>query len=80
MSREKLGSLIGAAFGLVFVLVNTSSMAAALAVVLRALGVVTLTVHRSPRPGRRRSGENWTPWRPATGVPFRCGPDREASA
>jgi hypothetical protein len=40
MSQEKLGSLIGAAFGLVFVLVNTSSVAAALAVLLRVLGVV----------------------------------------
>jgi hypothetical protein len=40
MSQEKLGSLIGAAFGLVFVLVNTSTAATALAVLLRVLGVV----------------------------------------
>jgi hypothetical protein len=39
MSQEKLGSLIGAAFGLVFVLVNTSSVATAIAVLLRVLGV-----------------------------------------
>ena len=37
MASEKLGSLIGAAFGLVFVLVNTSLVSTALAVLLRLL-------------------------------------------
>ena len=40
MSQQKLGSLIGAAFGLVFVLVNSSSLATAVAVLIRLLGVV----------------------------------------
>ena len=38
MSQEKLGSLIGAAFGLVFVLANTSSVATAIAVLFECLG------------------------------------------
>lgn len=40
MTPEKLGSLIGSVFGLVFVLVNTASVPTAVAVVLRLLGVV----------------------------------------
>jgi hypothetical protein len=42
--QENLGSLIGAAFGLVFVLVNTSTAATAIAVLLRVLGVVAFLV------------------------------------
>jgi hypothetical protein len=42
--QENLGSLIGAAFGLVFVLVNTSTAATAIAVLLRVLGVVAFPV------------------------------------
>lgn len=62
MSREKLGSLIGAAFGLVFVLVNTGSLATAVAVPLRVLGVVAflavvIAVRRpGPATGMRGGG------------------------
>lgn len=40
MTPEKLGSLIGGVFGLVFVLVNTASVPTGFAVLLRVLGVV----------------------------------------
>ncbi len=40
MSPEKLGSVIGAAFGLVFVVVNTGSLPTAPAALLRGLAVV----------------------------------------
>jgi hypothetical protein len=40
MTPEKLGSLIGAAFGLVFVLVNTGPLPTALAVALPVIAVV----------------------------------------
>jgi hypothetical protein len=54
VAQEKLGSLIGAAFGLIFVLVNTSSLATAVAVLLRVLGVVAflgvLVAVRRPGP------------------------------
>lgn len=62
MSPEKLGSLIGAAFGLVFVLVNTSSVPTALAVLLRVLGVVAFLVvliavrRRGPTTDTRAAG------------------------
>lgn len=62
MSPEKLGSLIGAAFGLVFVLVNTGPLPTVLAGVLRLLGVgaflLVLTALRRPGPvtGRYAAG------------------------
>lgn len=40
MSSAKLGSVIGASFGLIFVLVNTGSFPAPIAVLLRVLAVV----------------------------------------
>lgn len=43
MSSAKLGSVIGASFGLIFVLVNTGAVPAAVAVLLRALAVVAFT-------------------------------------
>lgn len=62
MTPEKLGSLIGAVFGLIFVLVNTASVPTALAVLLRVLGVVAfvavLAAVRRPGPfkGTRPAG------------------------
>ena len=57
MPQEKLGSLIGAAFGVVFVLANTSFLAPAIAVLLRVLGVVAflavLIAVRRPGPATR---------------------------
>lgn len=54
MSPEKLGSLIGAAFGLVFVVVNTGSVATAVAIFLRVLAVAAfltiLMAVRRPAP------------------------------
>ncbi len=40
MSSAKLGSVIGAGFGLIFVLVNTGSLPAAVAVLFRVLAVI----------------------------------------
>jgi len=40
MSWAKLGSVIGASFGLIFVLVNTGSLPAAVAVLFRVLAVI----------------------------------------
>ena len=62
MSPEKLGSLIGAGFGLVFVLVNTGSLAPAIAVLLRVLAVgafvaVVVAVRRvAPATGTHAAG------------------------
>lgn len=62
VSQEKSGSLIGAAFGLVFVLANTSSVATAVAVLLRVLGIVAflavvIAVRRpGPAAGARAAG------------------------
>ncbi|HEU0101413.1 MAG TPA: hypothetical protein VFR07_03765 [Mycobacteriales bacterium] len=54
MSPEKLGSLIGAGFGLVFVLVNSGSLPTTVAVAVRVLAVaaflVVLVAVRRPTP------------------------------
>jgi hypothetical protein len=42
MSNEKLGVLIGAIFGLIFIWVNAGELSSALATSLRVLGVVAL--------------------------------------
>ena len=60
MSPEKSGSLIGAVFGLVFVVVNTGSVLPAVAVVLRVLAVaaflvVLIAVRHPASAGGRRS-------------------------
>ena len=57
VTPEKLGSLIGAVFGLVFVLVNTDSLPPTVALLLRVLAVaafvaVLLAVRRPAPPGR----------------------------
>jgi hypothetical protein len=54
MTPEKLGSLIGAIFGLIFVLANTGALPPGLGMVLRVLGVaafvaVLIALRRSPR-------------------------------
>ena len=62
MSPEKLGSLIGAAFGLVFVLVNTGSIPSAFAWLLRVLGIVAFVAvlvavgRPGPATGTRHAG------------------------
>lgn len=55
MTPEKLGSLIGAVFGLIFVLANTDALPPGLGTVLRVLGVVAfvavlIALRRPPRP------------------------------
>jgi hypothetical protein len=54
MTPEKLGSMIGAVFGLVFVLFNTASLPTGVAVLLRVLGVVAFVavLVAVRRPGR----------------------------
>lgn len=53
MTAEKLGSLIGASFGLIFVLVNTGSVPTPLAWLLRVLAVIAFlgVVFAVRRPG-----------------------------
>jgi hypothetical protein len=55
MTPQKLGPLIGAVFGLIFVVVNTASVPTGVAVLLRVLGVVAflavLVAVRRPSPG-----------------------------
>jgi hypothetical protein len=54
MKAEKLGSLIGAGFGLGFLLANTGALPSGVAVVLRVLGVAAF-VAVFVMLGRRRS-------------------------
>jgi hypothetical protein len=61
MPPEKLGSLIGAVFGLVFVLVNAGPLPSVISIVVRVLGVITflivlialIAVRRRSRPADR---------------------------
>lgn len=69
MSSAKLGSVIGASFGLIFVLVNTGSLPAALAILFRVLAVlafiavliaVALMGRRPTRAGDRPAAGGFT--------------------
>jgi len=53
MTPERLGSVIGAVFGVIFVLVNTDSLPTVVAALLRALAVIALVavLVRVRRPG-----------------------------
>ena len=67
MPPEKLGGLIGTGFGLVFVLVDTGSLARAIAVLLRVLAVgafvtVVVAVRRvTPATGTHAAGGGLRP-------------------
>lgn len=61
MTPEKLGSVIGAVFGLIFVMVNTGSSPAAIALLLRVLAVLAFWACCSPPADRESRGRRLRP-------------------
>lgn len=67
MTPQKLGSLIGAVFGLVFILVNAATLPTGIATVLRVLGVLAFVLVLVALRRPRRSVEQARPARGGLG-------------